>query len=121
MRDSLMTTPEIADQPESGATRRDEIDTRVGDLAALLFDLRAAQEADLRSLTWIQRSLEGVRTGRSCGDADLLLGEMARLFAESEAAADAATARRRSAVELLLQVIAERRRHQPSQLAVVAA
>ena len=100
--------------------RRDEISQQVETLVTLLFDLRAAQEADLRALTSIQRSLEGVRTGRGYGDPDLLLAEMARLFVECQGAADVAAARRRCAVALLEQVIADRRTPLPDA-AVVAA
>lgn len=102
--------------------RGDEIGRQVERLVAVLFDVRAAQEEDLRALTCIQRSLEGVRTGRGCGDADLLLGEMARLFVECERATERTAAYRRSAAELLEELIAGRRRAlAPDAVSIVAA
>jgi hypothetical protein len=80
--------------------------TDVSELAACLFDLRTAHEAELRTLTWIQKTLEGIRSGRECGDADLLLREMARLIKESEGAAASIAGHRRSAVELISAAIA---------------
>jgi hypothetical protein len=81
--------------------------TGVSELTACLFDLRTAHEAELRTLTWIQKTLEGLRTGRECGDADLLLREMARLIKESEGKAACIAGHRRSAAELLSAVIGE--------------
>ena len=104
------------------STHRDDLDARVSQLAALLFDLRAAHEADIRALTWVQRSLEGVRSGSAPGDPDLLLGEMARLFSESRLAAAEVAARRQEAIELLDSVVAERRRATaPKPIAIFAA
>ena len=62
-------------KPDALATRWDEI----GHLSMSLFDLRATYEANLRSLTAMQRSLERIRRvdALPC-EADLLLGEMAR-------------------------------------------
>ena len=80
--------------------------TGVSELAACLFALRTAHETELRTLTWIQTTLEGIRGGRECGDADLLLREMARMLKESEGAAASVAGHRRSAVELLASVIA---------------
>ena len=71
--------------------------TGVSELAACLFDLRSAHEAELRTLTWIQKTLECLRAGRECGDADLLLREMARLIKESEGTAANMAGHRRSA------------------------
>ena len=96
--------------------------TGVSELAACLFDLRTAHEAELRTLTWIQRTLECLRAGRECGDADLLLREMARLIKESEGTAASIASHRRSAVELLSAVIADAgSARDPKPLAVVAA
>jgi hypothetical protein len=97
--------------------------TGVSELAACLFDLRSAHEAELRTLTWIQKTLECLRGGRECGDADLLLREMVRLIKESEGTVASIASQRRSAVELLSTVIAEAggsaRESRP--LAIVAA
>ena len=87
----------------------DEMNARVAELAARLFELRAAQEADLRALTWIQQSLEGVRTGNTRGDADLLLSEMARRFSEADAATAAIAMQRQTALALLGGLIGRRR------------
>jgi hypothetical protein len=97
--------------------------TGVSELAACLFDLRTAHEAELRTLTWIQKTLECLRAGRECGDADLLLREMARLMKESEATAAGLAGHRRSAVELLSAVIAETggSAREAKPLAIVAA
>jgi hypothetical protein len=97
--------------------------TGVSELAACLFDLRTAHEAELRTLTWIQKTLEGLRAGRECGDADLLLREMARLMRESESTAASMAGHRRSAVELLSAVISETgaSAREPKPLAIVAA
>jgi hypothetical protein len=121
-RGGLMKQTGITLEHDGVSTQRDDLDARVSQLAALLFDLRAAHEADIRALTWVQRSLEGVRSGNAPGDPDLLLGEMARLFSESRStAADVAT-RRQAAVELLESVITERRRAQaPKPVAIFAA
>ncbi len=81
--------------------------TAVSELAACLFDLRTAHEAELRTLTWIQTTLEGIRAGRGCGDPDLLFREMARLIKESEGAAASLATHRRSAVELLSAALAD--------------
>ena len=87
-------------------------------LAACLFDLRAGLEAEVHRLTWIQRSIEEIRAGRACGDADLLLREMARLLeASAEAASDVAD-HRRDAVELLASMLAAPAK--PKALAIVA-
>jgi hypothetical protein len=107
---------------DGGSTHRDDLASRVSQLAALLFDLRAAREADIRALTWVQRSLEGVRSGTAAGDPDLLLGEMARLFMESRSAAVDVAARHQAALDLLESVIAERRRAtSPKPVAIFAA
>jgi hypothetical protein len=121
MREPLMKQPGLQDQTDGCSTAGDDLD-QVADLAACLFALRAAQEADLRALTWIQTSLEGVRAGRACGDIDLLLGEMARLLAETRAAEGAVMNQRDAAVELLAHLIAERRaRTAPTPVAIFAA
>ena len=87
-------------------------------LAACLFDLRAGLEAEVHRLTWIQRSIEDIRAGRACGDAGLLLREMARLLEQSmDAAADVA-GHRRDAVELLASLLAAPAK--PQALAIVA-
>jgi hypothetical protein len=109
MRELLMKQPGLHDQIDGCSTPGDGVDAQVADLAACLFALRAAQEADLRALTWIQTSLEGVRAGRATGDTDLLLGEMARLLAEAQAAETAVVTQRDAAAELLAHLIAERR------------
>ena len=72
--DELKDAPAIA-APASPAARWEEI----GRLSMSLFDLRAAYEANLRTLTAMQRSLERVRRvdALPC-ESDLLLGEMAR-------------------------------------------
>jgi hypothetical protein len=97
--------------------------TAVSELAACLFDLRTAHEAELRTLTWIQKTLEGIRAGCACGDPDLLFREMARLIKESERAAASVAAHRNSAVELLSAAITDgsgsARESKP--LAIVAA
>jgi hypothetical protein len=103
-----MQQPDTFTHRDGRPTLSDGRDTRVAELAAALFDLRAAHEADIRALTWIQRSLEGIRTGRAPGDTDLLLGEMARIFSESQACSREVTARREAAVTLLLELIADR-------------
>ena len=97
--------------------------TGVSELAACLFDLRSAHEAELRTLTWIQKTLECLRGGRECGDADLLLREMARLIRESESTQASIAGHRRSAVELLSAVIADggSSAREPKPLAIVAA
>jgi hypothetical protein len=97
--------------------------TKVSELAACLFDLRTAYEAEIVTLTWIQKTLEGIRGGHECGDADLLLREMARLIKESEGAAASIAGHRRSAVELLAAVIANEASsaRESSPLAFVAA
>jgi hypothetical protein len=77
-------------------------------LAGALFDLRATHEAELRTLTWIQRSLEALRSGRPCGDAELLLREMARLFEESVVTATTVAYQRKCALDLIAGVIADR-------------
>jgi hypothetical protein len=114
----------IAKEIERGSTHDVVgIPTGVSELAACLFDLRTAHEAELRTLTWIQKTLEGIRAGRECGDADLLLREMARLIRESESTAASIAGHRRSAVELLTDAIADgtgsARESKP--LAIVAA
>ncbi len=86
-----MTLTGIAELKEAPApttsvvpvTRWEEI----GQLATSLFDLRAAYEANLRTLTVMQRSLERIRrVDALAGEADLLLGEMARHLAQLEGA-----------------------------------
>ncbi|HEY6361835.1 MAG TPA: hypothetical protein VIX63_12060 [Vicinamibacterales bacterium] len=95
----------------------------MSELAACLFALRAAHEAELRTLTWIQTTLEGIRANRACGDPDLLFREMSRLIRESEGAAAVLTGHRRSAVELLSNVIADSGSpaREPRPFAIVAA
>jgi hypothetical protein len=95
----------------------------VSELASCLFDLRAAHEAELRTLTWIQTTLEGIRSNRACGDPGLLFREMARLIKESEGASAALAGHRRSAAELLSSVIASdgRPAREPKPLTIVAA
>jgi hypothetical protein len=117
-----MKQPGLCTHRDARPTVGDGIDTRVDELATLLFDLRAAHEADIRALTWIQRNLEGVRTGRAPGDTDLLLGEMARMFGECQACASDVTARREAAVTLLLELIADRKQAiAPKPVAIFAA
>jgi hypothetical protein len=100
----------------------DDVNAQVGELALRLFELRAAQEADLRALTWIQQSLEGIRCGNGFGDTDLLLGEMARRFMEADAASAAIDLRRQAAIDILGRVINQRRvEATPKPLAIVAA
>ena len=77
---TLTTIEELKDTPVDAeavgpAGRWEEI----GRLSMCLFDLRAAYEANLRTLTSMQRSLERVRRidALPC-ESDLLLGEMAR-------------------------------------------
>ena len=117
-----MKKPGIPDLRDDSPTSGDENDARVAELARLLFDLRSAQEADIRALTWIQRNLEGVRSGRSNGDTDLLLGEMARMFGECAAAGQDVSTRRAEAAALLQAVIDDRRRAaNPAPVAIFAA
>jgi hypothetical protein len=99
----------VHDRRDGAPTPGDENETRAAALAALLFDLRAAHEADLRALTWIQRNLEDVRSGRANGDTDLLLGEMARLFGQCQAAGGQVTECREAAASLLQDIIAGRK------------
>jgi len=107
MREPQVRLTNISTEIERGSTQDVAGNpTGVSELAACLFDLRAAHEAELRTLTWIQKTLEGLRGGRECGDADLLLREMARLIRESEGTAASIAGHRRSAVELLAAVIA---------------
>jgi hypothetical protein len=87
-------------------------------LAACLFDLRAGLEAEVRHLTWIQRSIEEIRAGRACGDSDLLLREIARLLEESADASLGVAGYRREAVALLASLIAPATK--PKALAIVA-
>ena len=90
-------------------------------LAARLFDLRAGLERELRTLTWIQCSLEGIRAGHACGDPDLLLREIARLFGESAAGAAAGATCRDDIIAMLASIVAERdRATAPRALAIVA-
>jgi hypothetical protein len=122
MREPLMKQPVFQDHTDGVSTPGDGLDVQLADLAASLFALRAAHEADLRALTWIQMSLEGVRAGRANGDTDLLLGEMARLLDESQAAESDVITQRDAAVELLAHLIAERRaRTAPKPVAIFAA
>jgi hypothetical protein len=86
----------------NGAPKPDQI-AELNDLCACLFDLRAAHEAELRMLTWIQRSLEGVRCGQACGDPDLLLREIARRFQEAASSASSLAEHRARALELITQ------------------
>ena len=90
-------------------------------LAAALFDLRATHEAELRTLTWIQRSLEALRAGRPCGDTELLLREMARLFEESVVTATTVAYHRKCSLELIAGVIADHTASTVAPSAVVAA
>jgi hypothetical protein len=91
-------------------------------LAAALFDLRATHEAELRTLTWIQRSLEAMRAGRACGDAELLLREMARLFEDAVLKAPTVACQRQSALDLIASVLADRTTAAPvAPAAAVAA
>jgi hypothetical protein len=73
-------------------------------LSACLFELRAAQEAELRALTSIQCSLERVRSGASVGEAELLLGEMSRLLDQSSMASGTIADRRGHAAELIASI-----------------
>jgi hypothetical protein len=108
MREPQVRLTNISKEIDRGSTH-DMVGnpTGVSELAACLFDLRSAHEAELRTLTWIQKTLECLRGGRECGDADLLLREMARLMKESEGSAASMASHRRSAVELLSAVIAD--------------
>jgi hypothetical protein len=90
-------------------------------LAAALFDLRATHEAELRTLTWIQRSLEALRAGRACGDTELLLREMARLFEESVVTATAVAYQRKCALDLIAGVIADHTASTSMPTAAIAA
>ena len=84
------------------------MNSTAGDLSRLtttLFDLRSTLEAELRMLTWVQRSLEGIRAGAPCGDVDLLLQEIARLFRESSASSDAAGDHRAAATGLVAALL----------------
>jgi hypothetical protein len=80
--DQLKDSPALS-APVSPATRWEEI----GRLSMSLFDLRGTYEANLRTLTCMQRSLERVRRvdGLPC-EADLLLGEIARHIQALDAA-----------------------------------
>ena len=124
MRESQVRLTNISKEIDRGSAH-DVVGnpTGVSELAACLFELRTAHEAELRTLTWIQRTLECLRTGRECGDADLLLREMARLIKESEGTAASIAGHRRSAVELLSAVIADAggSAREPKQFAIVAA
>jgi hypothetical protein len=96
----------------------------VSELAVCLFDLRAAHEAELRTLTWIQRTLDTIRAGRGgCGDVELLFREMTRLIKESDGAATALATHRKFAVELLAAATgeADTSARDPRPLAIVAA
>ena len=108
MREAQMRRTNISKEIERGAMQ-DVVGnpTNVSELASCLFDLRTAHEAELRTLTWIQKTLEGIRAGGGCGDSDLLFREMARLIKESEGAAASLAGHRRSAVELLATFIAD--------------
>ena len=99
----------------------DEINGRIAELAARLFELRAVEESNLRALTWIQQSLESIRAGNAPGDADLLLSEIARRFTECAAAADGLTTVRDDAAALLTRVIAIRTARSTSASRAVAA
>jgi hypothetical protein len=78
---SIETVPDIVADPVPPAPEPD-----LSQLALALFDLRAAYEAHLRTLTCMQRNLERIRRpGSVAGEADLLLGEMARHLATLEA------------------------------------
>ena len=124
MREPQLRRTNISKEIERGTTQ--EVvgnPTDVSELAACLFDLRTAHEAELRMLTWIQKTLEGIRAGRDCGDPDLLFREMARLIKESEGAAASIASHRRSAVELLSAAIADgsSSARETTPLAIVAA
>jgi hypothetical protein len=124
MRESQVRLTNISKEIDrGGAYDLVGIPTGVSELAACLFDLRMAHEAELRTLTWIQKTLEGLRGGRECGDADLLLREMTRLIKESEGTAASIASHRRCAVELLSAVIAESggSARESKPLAIVAA
>jgi hypothetical protein len=108
MREPQLRRSNISKEIERGNTQEAVGNpTDVSELAACLFDLRTAHEAELRTLTWIQKTLEGIRAGRGCGDADLLFREMARLIKESEGAVASIATHRRSAVELLSAAITD--------------
>jgi hypothetical protein len=108
MREPQLRRSNISKEIERG-TAQEAVGnpTDVSELAACLFDLRTAHEAELRTLTWIQKTLEGIRAGRGCGDSDLLFREMARLIKESDGAAASIATHRKSAVELLSAAITE--------------
>ena len=77
----IETAPEIAAEPVPPAAVPD-----MSQLALALFDLRAVYEAHLRTLTCMQRNLERIRRpGSVAGEAELLLGEMARHLTTLEA------------------------------------
>jgi hypothetical protein len=124
MREPQMRRTNISKEIERGSTP-DVVGnpTDVSELAACLFELRTVHETELRTLTWIQATLEGIRAGRECGDSDLLFREMARLIRESEGAAARIAGHRRSAVELLSGVLAEDSgsARETKPLAIVAA
>jgi hypothetical protein len=107
MREPQVRVTNISKEIERGSTHTVAGNPAgVSELAACLFDLRTAHEAELRTLTWIQKTLEGIRGAREYGDADLLLREMARLIKESEGTAANIAGHRRSAVELLAAMTA---------------
>lgn len=96
-------TRHLSDAHAGSGTRVDR-DSNIRDVAARdltglalsLLDIRAAHEANLRSLTAITRMLEAVRGGTpTSGVTDLLLGEMGRhlddLVARADALCDAVT------------------------------
>ena len=65
MREPQLRRTNISKEIERGTTQ--EVvgnPTDVSELAACLFDLRTAHEAELRMLTWIQKTLEGIRAAR---------------------------------------------------------
>ena len=117
-------TPAISREVSAGAGSQEsrEKTCDLPELAVRLFDLRAALEREVRTLTWIQCSLEGIRAGHACGDHDLLLREIARLFGESSATAAASTTCREDIMAMLAAIVAERDRESapPQKLAIVA-
>jgi hypothetical protein len=117
-------TPAISRDAAAGAGSPEsrEKNCDLPQLAARLFDLRAVLEREMRTLTWVQCSLEGIRAGHACGDHDLLLREIARLFGESATGVATIAAYRDEAMAMLTTIIAERDRTsaQPRPLAIVA-
>ena len=108
MREAQVRRANISKEIERGSTQDVAGNpTGVSELASCLFDLRAAHEAELRTLTWIQQTLEAIRAGRACGDPGLLFREMARLLKDSEGATARVAGHRGSAAELLAEIVAD--------------